>query len=65
MKNYPDWFATLGKVMIKKPDGTFMVVSEAEADALKRGGKLTLEIPKAMGGKVTDYTQKPILVLKE
>ena len=51
--------------MIKKPDGTFMVVSELEADKLKRSGKLTFEVPTAMGGKIMDYTQKPILMLKE
>ena len=65
MKNYPDWFASIGKVMIKKPDGTFMVVSQAEADDLKRSGKLSSEIATAMGGKITDYTQRPILILKE
>lgn len=63
MKNYPDWFATIGKVLIKKPDGTFMVVTASEADELKRAGKLSSEIPRAMGGKIADYTQKPILVL--
>lgn len=51
--------------MIKKPDGTFMIVSDMEANELKKRGKLIQEIPKAKGGKLTDYTQKPILVLKE
>lgn len=65
MKNYPDWFASVGKVMIKKPDGTFVVVSDTEAEQLQKSNRLTLEIPTAMGGKFTDLTQKPILVLKE
>jgi len=65
MKNYPDWFAAVGKAMVKKPDGTFIVVTEAELDKLKKQNKVSLEIPKTMGGKVTDMTQKPVLVLKE
>jgi len=51
--------------MVKKPDGTFIVVTEAELDKLKKQNKVSLEIPKTMGGKVTDMTQKPVLVLKE
>jgi hypothetical protein len=65
MKNYPDFFATVGKQMIKKSDGTFMVVDDAELEQLKKANKLTLEYPKAMGGKVVDLTQKPIVVLKD
>ena len=26
MKNYPDWFASIDKTLIKKPDGSFVVV---------------------------------------
>lgn len=65
MKNYPDWFATVGKSMVKKPDGTFMVVGDAELQDLKKQNKIGVEIPRAMGGKVSDLTQKPIMVLKE
>jgi hypothetical protein len=65
MKNYPDWFASVGKTMVKKPDGTFMVVDDAELAELKSQNKIGIEYAKAMGGKVTDLTQKPIMVLKE
>jgi hypothetical protein len=65
MKNYPDFFASIGKTMIKKSDGTFFLVSDVEFEQLKRDNKLTLEIATAKGGKVTDVTQKPILVLKD
>ena len=65
MKNYPDWFATVGKSMVKKPDGSFMLVTDEELMVLKRENKIGVEIPKAMGGKVPDLTQKPIMVLKE
>lgn len=65
MKNYPDWFATVGKTMVKKPDGTFMVVDDAELQSLKASGKITVEYAAAMGGKTRDLTQKPILLLKE
>ena len=65
MKNYPDWFSAVGKSMVKKPDGTFMVVSDAELADLKAQGKIGVENARAMGGKVADVTQKPIMVLKE
>ena len=65
MKNYPDFFATMGKVMVKKPDGGFLLVSDAELEQLKRANKLTYEVPRAMGGKTVDTTIKPIWVLKE
>ena len=66
MKNYPDFFGSIGKVMIKKSsDNTFIVVSQMEAEQMKLDGKLSLEIPKARGGKIVDLTQKPILILKE
>ena len=51
--------------MIKKPDGTFMLVSDAELAQLKKENKVGVEIPKTMGGKFTDLTQKPIITLKE
>jgi hypothetical protein len=65
MKNYPDFFATLDKTLVKKADGTFFVVDAKELAVLKRENRLSYDMPKAMGGKVTDVTQKPILVLKE
>jgi len=65
MKNYPDWFSSIGKTLVKKPDGTFMTVSDDELEKLKSANKLSVEIPKTKGGKFTDVTQKPILVLKE
>ena len=65
MKNYPDFFASTGKTLVKKPDGTFAVFSEEEFLQLKEQNKIGLEILKAKGGKYQDLTQKPILVLKE
>ena len=65
-KNYPDWFATVGKTMIQKEsDGTFIVVDDAELAQLRADNKITVKIPTAMGGRVTDVTQKPMLMLKE
>jgi hypothetical protein len=32
---------------------------------LKRTNKLTVETPRAMGGRVVDLTQKPVLMLRE
>jgi len=64
-KNYPDWFATVGKTMVKKSTGGFVLVSDNELDELKKSNRLTYETPKAMGGRTVDFTQKPIWVLKE
>lgn len=65
MKNYPDWFASVGKSMIKKSDGTFMLVDDSELQKLKDQNKIGIEYARAMGGRVADVTQKPILVLKD
>ena len=65
MKNYPDWFQSIGKTLVKKTDGTFVALDDAEVAQLRKDNRLTFEIPKAMGGQVVDYTQKPVLVLKE
>jgi hypothetical protein len=66
MKNYPDFFTTIGQVLVKKSsDNTFVLVTPQEAERLKDLGKLSYEIPKTKGGSIVDYTQKPILVLKE
>lgn len=65
MKNYPDWFATVGKSLVRKPGGTFITLSEVELQELVQANKIALEMPKTRGGKFTDVTQKPILVLKE
>ena len=65
-KNYPDWFAAVGKTMVQKEsDGTFIVIDNAELRKLSDAGKITYTTPTAMGGKVKDVTQKPMLVLKE
>ena len=65
MKNYPDFFASVGKTMIKKADGSFMLVDDGELQKLKDQNKIGLEYAKTMGGRVMDVTQKPILTLKE
>jgi hypothetical protein len=65
MKNYPDFFAAVGKTLVKKTDGTFMMVDDSVLQELKRNGKLTVEIPKTMGGRITDLTQKPVLIMRE
>ena len=66
MKNYPDWFQSVGKTLVKKEsDGTFLALDDGEVESLKKANKLTLEIPKSMVGRIVDYTQKPILVLKD
>lgn len=65
-KNYPDWFATLGKTMIQKEsDGTFIVVDNDELAELVKENKIGTKKATAMGGRVNDMTQKPMLVLKE
>lgn len=51
--------------MIKKPDGSYMLVTTAEASEMQQAGKLTLVMPMTKGGASKDYTQKPILTLKE
>lgn len=65
MKNYPDFFASVGKTMIKKADGSFLLVDDGELQKLKDQNKIGLEYAKTMGGRVMDVTQKPILTLKE
>jgi hypothetical protein len=65
MKNYPDFFAALGKTLVKKTDGTFMAVDDSVLQELKRTNKVTVEIPRTMGGRITDLTQKPVLVMRE
>jgi len=44
---------------------TFQVFTEAELSELKNAGKVSVQMPKTMGGKVTDVTQKPYLKFKE
>jgi hypothetical protein len=66
MKNYPDFFTSIGQVMIKKSsDNTFLLVTPQEAERMKALNQLSYEIPKTRGGTIIDYTQKPILILKE
>jgi len=64
-KNYPDVFAVDNKSMVRKPDGSFMLVSDRELKRLKADSKIDIEIPRTMGGKIVDVTQKPVLILKE
>lgn len=64
-RNYPDYFDSINKTMVKKPDGTFAVFSREELEQLRKENKLGVEIPKTKGGKYQDLTQKRILVLKE
>jgi hypothetical protein len=64
MKNYPGWFASIDRTLVKRQDGTFVVTDE-ELAALRRKNRLTTVMPKAMGGQVTDYTQKPILMIRD
>jgi hypothetical protein len=66
MKNYPDYFTSIGKVMIKKQsDNTFIVVSDKEYEQLIKSNLITIEIPTVKNGQFTDWTQKPITVLKD
>lgn len=51
--------------MVKKSDGTFMIVDDRELNQLKKDNKIGVEIPKAMKGRVVDLTQKPVMILKE
>jgi hypothetical protein len=65
MKNYPDYFASIGKTMLKKADGSgYVLVTDSELTQLFKSNRIALEIPTSMGGKVRDLTQKPIMVLK-
>ena len=64
MKNYPDYFGDSGK-LVKRPDGSFVLLSATEIEALKKDNKLTYEVPTVKGGKFTDLTQKPVWILKE
>lgn len=67
MKNYPDYFAALNppKYLVKKPDGSFALYTDAELTVLQNANKIKIENPMAMGGKVLDLSQKPIMVLVE
>ena len=53
MKNYPDFFATVGKTMVKKSDGSFMLVDDAELQKLVEmaafGASLGLEVHAGHG----------------
>jgi hypothetical protein len=51
--------------MVKKSDGTFNLYEADELAELKKANKIRMERPMAMGGKVMDLTQKPIMVLVE
>lgn len=52
--------------MVMKPDGaTFEVMTGAELEPLKKTGKIKMVQATAFGGKSTDFTQKPIMMLVE
>jgi hypothetical protein len=63
VKNYPDFFASVQKTMVLKPDGTYMLLEQAQAEQMKRAGQLTFTVPKTKAGGI-DYTQRPVLTLK-
>jgi hypothetical protein len=65
MRNYPDVFAISDKRMVMKKDGSFALFSPSEVQQMVNDGNIVIEYPKAMGGRVADLTQKPVLVLKE
>lgn len=65
MKNYPDVFAVYDKRMVKKIDGSFTLYSTEEVATLMRDGKIKIEYATSKGGRISDLTQKPILVLYE
>jgi hypothetical protein len=65
-KNYPDVFAVSDKKMVRKANGRgYVLYTTEEVQTLTDDGKIRLEYPKTMGGRVTDLTRKPILVLVE
>ena len=65
-KNYPDVFAVSDQKMVRKANGMgYVLYTTEEVQTLRDDGKIRLEYPKAMGGRVTDLTRKPILVLVE
>jgi hypothetical protein len=51
--------------LVKKTDGTLMMIDDAVLQELKRNDQLTVEIPKTMGERITDLTQKPVLIMRE
>lgn len=65
MKNYPDFFGSIGKTMVQKPDGTFLIVDSSELEQLRRDNRLVREMPKTLGGQFADLTQKPVLKLRD
>lgn len=67
MKNFPDVFASMNppRFLVKKADGTYHAFTEKEIAPLLSSGKIKLVSPRAMGGKIADVTQKPIMVLVE
>jgi hypothetical protein len=51
--------------MVKKSDGTFNLYDDVELSELKKANRIKMGRPTAMGGKVLDLTQKPVMVLVE
>ena len=65
MRNYPDVFAVSDKRMVMKSDGSFALFSPGEVQEMVNAGRISIEYPTTMGGRVVDLTQKPVLVLKD
>ncbi len=63
MKNYPDVFAVSDKRLVMKKDGSFALFSPEEVREMTQSGKITIKHPTTKGGRVSDLTQKPVLVL--
>ena len=53
MKNYPDVFAVDGKKMVKKTDGSFALYDASDLARLTNEGKIAIEYPKSMGGRIS------------
>ena len=65
-RNDADWFVGVSKPMVhKESNATFILGDDADLHKLRAENTITVKIPPAMGGRVTDATQKPMLVLKE
>ena len=51
--------------MVMKSDGTFVIFTDDELKTLKQAGKIKVKQPMAFHGKLTDLTQKPVMMLGE
>jgi hypothetical protein len=61
MKNYPDFFQSVGKTLVQKANEGYILVDDNELDQLRLSHKIVMRpMPTAMGGRVLDVTQKPV-----